>query len=348
MTPALSLYFDVVRFGAAVAVMLYHLWPTVFPKFPLPWPGHEAVVIFFVLSGYVISYTSARPGESLKKYAMHRSVRILSVSIPAVLLTIAIAPFVSHIALPSGGDLSQSWSEFAIRIVTNLFFIAEYGLWQYKLPFNIPYWSINYEVTYYLIFGILFFITSKKAKLLCFLFCVILVGFKILVMFPIWLFGVAVHRLDIKLSERTAIILFCVTVLAGLLFYFFEISKIIRSLGSQIFPLFWANLSNANQFIGDWILGLIVAINFIAVSSLPNLSKIFSPAEKLIRLLSSYTLSIYLYHMPLAALLWIGLGVNNPFYFFIILITIVVILGNFTERRVNIYRSSLSKFLKIY
>lgn len=54
----LSLYLDAVRFLAALVVLLHHTWPLLFPDFPLPWPGHSAVVVFFVLSGYVIAHAS--------------------------------------------------------------------------------------------------------------------------------------------------------------------------------------------------------------------------------------------------------------------------------------------------
>ena len=59
MPESLSLYLDLVRFLATVAVLLFHLWPQWFPGFPLPWPGHAAVIVFFVLSGFVIAHAYA-------------------------------------------------------------------------------------------------------------------------------------------------------------------------------------------------------------------------------------------------------------------------------------------------
>lgn len=92
ITQGLSLYLDLIRFLSAVVVVLHHTWPIVFPSFPLPWPGHSAIVTFFVLSGYVIAH-SARPEVGLRAYAYNRIARILPVTLAAMMLSVAISPF---------------------------------------------------------------------------------------------------------------------------------------------------------------------------------------------------------------------------------------------------------------
>ena len=93
LMPVLSVYLDLVRFAAALTVMLHHVWPTVFPDRPLPWPGHDAVVVFFVLSGLVIAHAVDRPGRTVADYCQHRIARIGPVAFPALLLSAAIAPW---------------------------------------------------------------------------------------------------------------------------------------------------------------------------------------------------------------------------------------------------------------
>jgi peptidoglycan/LPS O-acetylase OafA/YrhL len=60
MTRGLSIYLDILRVLAALQVALYHLgWLEkvgIGQQFWNRW-GHEAVVIFFVLSGFVIRYS---------------------------------------------------------------------------------------------------------------------------------------------------------------------------------------------------------------------------------------------------------------------------------------------------
>ncbi len=61
--------------------------------------GHSAVVIFFVLSGYVISAT-LRPGGTALDYGIKRAARIYSVAIPAVLLTWGLDLLARRLGLP--------------------------------------------------------------------------------------------------------------------------------------------------------------------------------------------------------------------------------------------------------
>ena len=49
--------------------------------------GHTAVIVFFVLSGYVIAYVSEVKENNVKAYWASRLSRLYSLAIPAVLLT---------------------------------------------------------------------------------------------------------------------------------------------------------------------------------------------------------------------------------------------------------------------
>ena len=80
------------RLSAAAVVFLAHLS---YPRFggealatlgPL---AHSAVVVFFVLSGFVIAWAAARDGNTVD-YATARAARIYSVALPALALTFAL------------------------------------------------------------------------------------------------------------------------------------------------------------------------------------------------------------------------------------------------------------------
>ena len=87
----LSLYLDVIRLGAATLVFLSHvglqavsggfLWQ-------LHAYGTVAVVIFFVLSGYVVASASDRPGVTGQDYFVTRLSRMYSVALPAIVLSV--------------------------------------------------------------------------------------------------------------------------------------------------------------------------------------------------------------------------------------------------------------------
>ena len=88
MNTGISIYFNLLRVIAAVEVLFYHIrirvgWSSLWTAF-----GHEAVVVFFVLSGYVISYSAVTKDKTPGKFVISRLVRVYSVSIPVMLLTI--------------------------------------------------------------------------------------------------------------------------------------------------------------------------------------------------------------------------------------------------------------------
>ena len=342
MPLALSLYFDLVRFGAALAVLLHHIWPLVFPRFPLPWPGHAAVVVFFVLSGYVISHAAHRVTETPRRFITHRAARILSVTVPALALSTCIAPWVSATELPNGGPLSQSAGEFFTRMVLNLVFVAQFWDLNAMVPFNAPYWSLNFEVAYYLLFG-LWFYGTKSWRYYAVGAGALLIGPKILLMMPVWLMGVGVQRWQPRWTEATAAFWFVMTALLGGLFFYFGVSTKIHLNAAARWPVAWSHLSGANEFLGDSVLGLLVAVHFAAAGSLDRLSVCLAPVQRPIRFLASYTLSTYLYHMPLAALIGVAWGVWHPGLFLPLLVLGIGGLGHFTERRVHTVRAWLGR-----
>jgi len=89
MNRSFSLYLDLVRFLAALTVLLFHASGLEFVKVDtvLGHYGREAVIVFFVLSGFVIAYTADQKDSTLPEYATHRISRIYSVVIPALILT---------------------------------------------------------------------------------------------------------------------------------------------------------------------------------------------------------------------------------------------------------------------
>src|SRR5438270_9524015 len=86
-----SLHLDLMRGAAALAVFVSHFglhrisgglfWQA------QPY-GHDAVILFFVLSGYVIAWVAERREPDLRAYAVNRLSRLYSVVVPAILLTV--------------------------------------------------------------------------------------------------------------------------------------------------------------------------------------------------------------------------------------------------------------------
>jgi peptidoglycan/LPS O-acetylase OafA/YrhL len=286
----LSVYLDLVRFGAASVVVLSHLWVLAFPAHPLPWPGHSAVVVFFVLSGFVISH-AARPELGLRGYLHHRTARIYPVTLGAVVLSLLLSAFgvsTMQYAGSGGTDLLDT--------ALNATFLAQ--TWcNVALPYNGPFWSLNYEVWYYILFGI-------------------------------WCY------------HPSRLLLLVAAIVAGLAFFWLDVGARIREIMRAMWPDAMELTRGSNQFVGDFLLGLIVALNFLAAGSL-GMGTLLR-YEKAIRYLSSFTFSMYVFHMPLAVLVWNGLGERSGAAFTGLRLAGIDVMGELTERRTQWYRKVLA------
>ena len=338
IAPVFSIYLDAIRFLAALSVVLHHTWELVFPKFSLPWPGHTAVVVFFVISGYVIAHAAAHPNASLRLYAGNRLARVLSVSIPAILLGLFIAPMAGTSMINNAGPMDLSVTEMVAHSVFNLFFLGQSWGFDFNPPYNPPFWSLCFEVWYYAIFAAWAY-SPKRFRLLTTATAALLAGPKILLLMPVWLLGVAIYRWAPKMAQGYALALFMVSSVTGVLFFWFDVSVTIRTAMAAQWPTFMLSIQGANQFVGDFLMGLLVSANFIAAANLTTMFKGVIRFEKPIRYLASFTFSTYLYHMPLAVLLWNGLAIHSAAGFYGLLAVGIFLLAQATERRVTYFRA---------
>lgn len=344
MPASLSLYLDLTRFLAALAVLLFHLWPQWFPHFPLPWPGHAAVVVFFVLSGYMIAHAAHQPGVVLRTYLQHRAARILSVALPALLLSVAIAPLAGHDPIHSSGPMDLSPAAFWGRITASLLFIGQ--SWNLTLapPYNQPYWSLCYEVWYYVMYGAWRF-APRPWRLPALLLAALCAGPKILLLAPVWLLGVAVWHWRRRLPQRAAFLFFFGFMLVGFLLFWFDVSVLLRDRMTQQWPQMVLYLHESALFLGDYLLALAVAGNFLGAAAMAHRLQPLLRFERPIRFAASYSFSIYLYHMPLAVLLWNGLELRSPLLMASLLALLLLGLGRLTEHQLALCRRAMHRAL---
>jgi len=200
----LSLYLDLVRFAAALVVVLSHAWLVLFPRYPLHWPGPAAVIVFFVLSGFVIAYVTDRGERSLADYALDRLSRLWSVALPALGFGLALSPFVSQsVFMPELAETNA-----ALRTAANTVFMAQTWFLDLAPPLNGPFWSLNYEAWYYAIFGVWSYL-PRTFRVPVAIFLSLIAGPKILLLMPCWLLGVLIYRTmqRRRLSEKAAVLL---------------------------------------------------------------------------------------------------------------------------------------------
>jgi peptidoglycan/LPS O-acetylase OafA/YrhL len=355
MSRAFSLYLDALRFLAALLVLFYHANWIYRPGILFTSLGHEAVVIFFVLSGFVIAYVADTREQDFRGFMVARGARIYSVAIPAIVLTAVLdtAGFhINELVYPEG---YRAWDLPMIRVMTSSFFLNEIWTLGIQLFTNVPYWSLNYEVWYYVLFGILFFFTGRRRWPVFLLVCLLL-GPKILLLLPVWWMGVWVYRSDYLARLPIPVAWLCVAIsLAGGYWY---VRVNLGQLGWDYLQQLLGDelhrqLSFSRQFISDYYLGVMLSLHFIGLRVLlGRINDLPKAVESTIRFLAGATFSIYLFHQPL---LWFysavfsGVEEGIPRYMMVVPATLLTIylLSTVTEQKKDLWKGWIEQLLAL-
>src|SRR5579872_2029724 len=159
--------------GLAIAmVLIWHFCPLSQPYFP----GWAGVDLFFVLSGYLITWrlvASRNLPHYFSRFYRNRALRILPLYYALVIsFLVAIALFVRKVNQPTLNIYFDHWKSFLI-------FTQNWTFIRFGLPPDlslVPLWSIAVEEQFYLIWPLLIlFIPNTKFGVKTFPFVIILV-----------------------------------------------------------------------------------------------------------------------------------------------------------------------------
>jgi len=351
MNRNLSLYFDFVRFLAAVLVVHSHLRDNgIFPDYissSMAEFGRVAVIIFFVMSGYVIAYTVEYKNHSLKEYILARATRIYSVAIPVILCAFLIGTLGHYLSQDNYSDFYQLSKPY-FYIPLHLAFLGETFVF-YEKPFLVvPYWSLSYEVWYYIVFAATFFLRGKTRILITALI-ILFIGHRLILLLPVWWAGVWLYQFNKRhqLSDRLAPVLFFITLLLLYLFKFSGLPEYLRAFSLDVWPSFLLPLGSADRFLSDYIYCVLILGNFYCAFAL-RLSWLVK-YEKLIRACASYTFTLYLCHMlviePYQRHFLTGGSWFDAFVCISLITCFTLLLGELTEKRRYVFKKTLSKLL---
>lgn len=359
MSQGFSIWLDALRAGAALLVLFGHMAHTRFTggeyQFLRDWNvASDAVAVFFVLSGVVIAYAAERDG-TLGRYAFNRITRIMSVLIPALMLTLVFD------AVGTSADMSAyqapyyhdvSLAEFLWRGLTLTNLWTGTGDWV-RLGTNGPIWSLSYEVAFYLLFGAVLFLKGavRGAVLLT---LVLLVGPPALVLLPAWWAGVWVWRHASVLTEghgRSRAWVFAVGSITALVMM--KISSIpadLEGFTAQILAPHdhHAVLVYSNEVLWNTVIAVCLALHLVGVRHLadtwPQRSE--GGLAKTVRWVAGGSFSLYLVHYPTLHLLDATLPEALPAYNLVLLVLTLAICFGFAslfERPIRQYRAVLYK-----
>ena len=224
------LHLDLARGIAAIMVMIGHLRSFLFVApgevdnislvdklfYFVTGFGREAVVTFFVLSGFFITKSIVgmveRNDWSWHSYLINRLARLWTVLIPALLLTLMwdqLGISLTDSGYYAGEYLAQyergaSPPGIELGLLTllgNVFFLQNIETSVYGS--NFPLWSLSYEFWYYILFPLAFipFVTKQRLATRVFnivLFCLIVLWLPadVLLLGFVWLCGSAVYYIN--------------------------------------------------------------------------------------------------------------------------------------------------------
>ena len=313
MNRSFSVYLDIVRFCAACLVYLYHSNMRLLVTEPLPASnyGHASVIVFFVLSGFVISYVADTKEKHWIDFAASRLSRIYSVVVPTLVLTLVLDG-VGRRLYPELYD--YPFDLLAVRLVASLLMLNEVWFVSITSLSNVPFWSITYEAWYYVLFALVFFLPGRlglwaAAGLL------LVLGPKVLLLMPVWASGVVLYRWRLlhDISLGLGAWLTVISLLAIIGFHALGVFAAITDWTVALLgPRWFRDLTFSRFAIGDYLLCLLVCMNFVGMRRIADhLSPVLLAVERPVRLLAGYTFTLYLMHQPLF-LFWGAIIQGDP------------------------------------
>ena len=331
-------HLDFFRGTAALAVLIYHIRyrfffdygdltdpaPLVSCFYALTSFGHDAVMIFFVLSGYLIAGSVIRDrnrnGWSWRRYLTNRLVRLHVVLLPGLLLglfwdRLGLLLYPGH---PIYTGEKQAWTHdfFSVAarmgigpFLRNVFFLQTIE----GPPFgsNEPLWSLSFEFWFYLLFPCLWIAlvrprrwTSTLIHLSLFGVIAWFVGGGIRMYFPIWLMGAAVGLIPqvgpLKRRFPQAVVIGATGIFGGL---------VIATHAGK-----FKALTHSSVFVSDSIIAAGFALLLYLL--LHDLSPKFDDRyARLSRFIASFSFTLYVSHMPLLVFLRATLVPGLPWTF---------------------------------
>lgn len=335
MNRTTSIYLDFVRFLSAVLVFFCH---AKYSRFDGAWLkevgayGHDAVIVFFVLSGFVIACISSTRESTARCYCISRLARLYSVVMPALLLTLVLDFFGQHIdASMYAGEHYQA-SEPGKRLFANIFFVNEIWFTSFRAFSNGPFWSLSYEFWYYAIYAAYYYFSGWSKWLLTGV-AIVIAGPKILILFPVWMIGVVTFHLSkkIHMSELTGLCLAIAPIVVYFKFRYIGMPEFLLNDTAEILgrDFVYEDIKLSSRFLNDYIVGGLLAIHLLGVISIAGRFSLPSAIEKPIRYLAGMTFALYLFHYPF--LQFYGSIVNDGVIVVILTFLSVLVLAPYTE-----------------
>jgi peptidoglycan/LPS O-acetylase OafA/YrhL len=172
-----SLMLDLLRASAAQMVCVGHavrFFSGGFTqRWPLPLPHNTGVVLFFILSGFLITYTlierAKDPSYGFGTFLIERTARIYSGLIPALLLVIIVDGIVLHFVNAPSISFAYNLRTFLVNLAMFDSYrgsLSEFSITQWpQFGSATPLWTLAIEWHIYLFVAAIFFMGRKPSTI---------------------------------------------------------------------------------------------------------------------------------------------------------------------------------------
>jgi peptidoglycan/LPS O-acetylase OafA/YrhL len=348
MNRATSLYLDIIRPLAAFIVLFSHVSDDNLTGGQLKFmsaTGVQAVDVFFVLSGFVIAHVCATREQDARSYVISRAARIYSVAIPTLILTMVLDFIGRREDMATYLGPYQAFSPGVI--VRSVLFLGEQ--WNaHRFPGSDgPYWSLGFEVWYYVAFGVFLF-CSPRWRWVAAAGVLIFIGPKVALMFPAWLMGVLAYRIC-KASPFSAPVgwwLFLVPIVL------IAVYEMLPHSGLQAFANVALQPMRLLTTAQDYFLAALFSVHIVGFATV---SKTFAPwLEKrahIIRWIAGGTFSLYLVHLPIMHILsasspWPKTSPMRLGFLLICTPLLAYLFAQVSERRKDVWHRLIERLLR--
>lgn len=345
ITPTLSATLNLLRFMAALIVVIGHMNMLEFSDLGIDIGkyGHTMVLLFFVISGYIIGRTTLDQRPDIKTYLINRASRIYVVALPCLVLCFAAILLIPGI---EDANAQASAANHITLILKSIFFLNQsWGYFQ-DPPLNPPFWSLCYEVWYYIIFAAFYYPNNIKLKILFGGFSCLVAGPAILALMPAWLCGLAlVHVKSVPVKRPWLVV--ASSVLVVILIVESQLDTAIKDHLATIVPAIW-RLGASTRFITDYVLAICFGAILLSAGALEI--SLNASIERILTNLAGFSFTLYLFHDPILRILqeltgWRHVTYTIHFMSFSAVVILCWLISRATEAQTSAFRKILKRLV---
>lgn len=333
------------RFIAAFLVIVHHIEQfkknldlhNFYYELPfIPIIGQLGVILFFVLSGFLITYLLLAEEEvtgtiSIKDFYIRRLLRIWPLYYLIVILSFFILPFIPFLEVGDYG--SHLFDSYNIKVLLFFLFLPNLAIIAFPpVPFASQAWSVGVEEQFYLLWPLLMKKSKYKLRLL----------FGIIVLYFLVKFGINVYAKLFGVTKWTTLLygfvgrfsIDCMAIGGVLAYWLYKKNDILELLYSKytqyivyIMLIVLIGYGIKIPYIHYEFYGVLFGIAIINLAS--NKGTVFNLENRVLNYLGKISYGLYMFH-PLAIVIVLKtlmyLKIENIFlqYFFSIGITIII------------------------